>query len=90
MRRWTMEMMTISLPDELKFFTANGAEPLAAIDASELGLPPGKWPRRIRILQDGKEIGNGQVFIPLRAIWEGHGYRYQQANGILLLDILND
>ena len=52
-------------------------------EASELGLPPGEFPRTI-----GTTLGNQQPFVLLRRNEEVAKYR--QELGCLTLDILND
>lgn len=59
-------------------------------EASELGLPVGRWPDKIHV--DG--LGNGQPFVPLRVIRQGEdgigAVVYKQLFGCLDLTIFND
>lgn len=52
-------------------------------EASELGLRPGEWPRRLETT-----LGNGQPFILMSK--KMSGCLYLQANGCISLRVFND
>lgn len=52
-------------------------------EASDIGLPPGGWPR---FLKTG--LGNGQDFV--RQHWKDNGYLYHQQDGNIRLLVIND
>lgn len=54
------------------------------IDASELGIAPGAWPRTI-----ATDIGNGQPFVFVRAKGE-EAVIYRQQLGCIELHVIND
>lgn len=54
-------------------------------DASDLGLRPGEWPRSF-----DTDAGNGQPFLFSAFHKDGSGATYRQANGCILLRIIND
>lgn len=56
-----------------------------AVEASELGWPPGHWPESVQT-----DLGNGQDLIRVASIAQGGGYVYQQSMGCIKLRVLND
>ena len=60
---------------------------LISADASELGLPPGQWPRSLEVSDD---IGNGLPFV-FKGFNHEHGPAvYWQTCGSLILHVAND
>lgn len=53
------------------------------VDASDLGIPPGAWPRFIPTT-----VGNGMDFVISRI--DGHSATYFQSCGICMLTVFND
>jgi hypothetical protein len=53
-------------------------------EASELGLPPGQWPKTLET-----SLGNGQPFV-LFSVHDGGTRHYEQDKGCITLLVYND
>jgi hypothetical protein len=69
-------------PKNLSFNWQSGTL-VAEVEASEIGMEPGKWPDQLE-----STVGNGQSFV--RADENPGGIRYNQIGGCMAIQVVDD